>query len=512
MTTETSQTKARRYRARHSRPRGAQEITAVIPTPEQRAGCRTAPVESDVRMAPPVGEEATEVDSEVAARIEISERQDRPLAGALPAAAEAAHRDLVSAPLRGAGKYCLVSHLASGRTSEVYLARADWPAGFAHDLVFKVLRGEHARSARRVAALTAQARLLSSLHHENIVRVLDSGSDGDSYFLVMDYLHGVTLRTALQAAPGGLPLDLALSVVVSCAQALHYARARQAGADTLYLGLALQHVMTCADGSIKITRLHRTTSAAHTRGRHDRAHVAPEHLRGDGGDARSDVFALGALLYQLTTGEPPRSEPAWPAEHLARVPGPLATLLMTALDHDPARRHRDALEFAQAARHAAEQLTLRLGDATVCRFVERLFREELRALVPGKSPPAALAPRALDLSASDIITLVRAVVREPTGDRRAAVPTGARADTGGTTMPWQPRLAHGTAPVPTYDASELRHQDARRDSPEVSAPLESDRAEVCPSWARWVSSRNATTFISTAAAFAAGLIAASLLW
>lgn len=445
MATETTQTKAPTYRPRRAHPRSAMEETAVIAKPVRFSSDDhdDDDDESSTDLEAPRGvaaaTEATEVDADVADRIQ------REFQVALQPANHAGCTGAVAEP--PLSSYCVLGPIASGRTSEIYLARPNRPAGLARDLALKVLRPELAQDLSHVAAFAKQARLLSGLHHENFVRICDSGADGNSYYLAMDYLHGIDLYEALQRSPSGLPLDIVLSIITSCARALHYARTKQADAETQYLGLAPSHVMACADGAVKITQLGQTVGPAHAHGRCELAYLAPEHVRGEPTDARSEVFTLGVMLYELTTGVHPywapssapgvrtlrerllHAELAPPTKHRPLLPSALATLIMTALARDPRRRYRDCLQLAEALGEVAERLSLQLGDAAVRRLVEHLASAAPSAASVRPAPAIDEPSRPAAGDDSGVITLVRfGVIEDPLLEETGPFALGSEVD------------------------------------------------------------------------------------
>jgi eukaryotic-like serine/threonine-protein kinase len=365
--------------------------------------------------------EATVVDTELAERIatEMALAQDRAASDRPHAAALVATRRL--------GNYRLLRLLASGRTSHVYLARLAGPAGFARHLAIKLLREEHQGEPDRVDAFLEKARLFATLHHGNIAQICDIGADGTSRYVVMDYLHGMTLRTVLRRAPAGLPLAFAITAISSCAEALHYARSRQSSEALRILRIAPSCVMACSDGAIKLVNLGHTRSPAITLGDHELAYLAPEQARGESCDARSEVFALGVMLYELLAGAHPFLDPSTEptsrtardrllyaeveplTTHVPHLPSELSAVVMTAIARDPDLRYRDCSELREALLGVATRLGLRLGPAAVRHLVSLLPNMQ-----PAKSP--VLAP----ISHSAVIADVRRIEEKPA---LAATPT-----------------------------------------------------------------------------------------
>jgi eukaryotic-like serine/threonine-protein kinase len=406
MTTDSSQTATKSLG--RLRARGATEPTTVITKPHH-----TAPSDLDERAA----NEATLVDAQVADRIADRIAAELVIARSGDDPPENGPRE----PKRASrlGEYGLMSYLASGRTSHVYLARLDGPAGFARHLAIKALRADHARDPRRVAAFFEAARLFSTLHHASIAQIVDVGVDGDTHYLVMDHLHGMPVRTALERRPGGLPLDFAITVIASCAEALHYARSKQPERDSRCLGIAPSYVMACADGSVKLFHLGHTGDPTPTLTSRELAYLSPEHARGEAVDARSEVFALGVMLYELITGlHPyldPSSEPTCrsardrlvhaevepPAMRFPHVPPELSDVVMTALARDPDSRYCDGRVFSQALHEVAQRLSLRPGPLAVRQLVGQLL-----VVPPAKAAgPAPLSPAAAATCAPTVATV-----------------------------------------------------------------------------------------------------------
>jgi serine/threonine protein kinase len=375
----------------------------IMTMDEADSGARRAvPSAPDARAAA----EATAVDSHVADRIAAE------LAIAQREAEAKAPPPREPEPTLRLGKYGLMSYLASGRTSHVYLARLEGPAGFARHLAVKKLRARHARDPRRVARFLEGARLFSTLHHGSIAQISDVGVDGDTPYLAMEHLHGVSLRTALDRCPGGLPLEFAVTAIASCAEALHYARSKQPAHGHRYLGIAPSYAMACLDGSVKLLRLGTTGDSPSLLSSGELAYLSPEHARGEAVDARSDVFALGVMFYELTTGAhpylDPSSEPTCraardrlvhaeiqpPAERFSWFSLELSDVVMTALARDPKLRYGDARVFGRALLEVARRLSLRPGPRAVGHLVSQLLgvppaeeRKPARGLLPVAESP-----------------------------------------------------------------------------------------------------------------------------
>lgn len=365
--------------------------------------------------------ESTLVDPEIAERV-ANER----------AVAQAGADDRDSRPVElersHLGKYRLLRHLAAGRTSHIYLARLEGPAGFARYSAIKALRAIDAQNPQGAAALIETARLLSQLHHGNIAQISDVGVDGDTHYVVMEYLYGMSLRSALARAAAGLPLEVAISAAVGCAEALHYARSRQSDPHTRRLGLSPSQVMACSDGAIKLLRLERTDAAGSTP-TEALGYLSPEHVRGESIDARSEVFSLGVMLYELASGVHPYLEPTSEAtaraardlllraeveplsERFPHVPAELSSVVMSALARDRERRPRDCRALSWELLDVARRCGLRPGPLAVGQCVRQL--QEV-------APPRA-APRLTTHSTATTHVRIQAARPGPAAGRAPSI-------------------------------------------------------------------------------------------
>ena len=236
------------------------------------------------------------------------------------------------------GRYELVREVGRGGFGVVWEAR-DRDLG--RTVAFKALRarGEPAREKR----LLAEAEVAARLSHPNIVTVLDVGRSEHGVYLVQEFLTGVPLSRRL--AGGRLPLREAVRVAIELARGLAHAHAH----GVVHRDLTPGNVQLCDDGQVKLLDL--GMAAALGRRKLDGgtpAYMAPEQAAAAPEDERTDVYALGVLLFRMLTGAPPVEVD----EHGAARSGSrgldvpeapaLATLVESMLSHTPTERPRDA--------------------------------------------------------------------------------------------------------------------------------------------------------------------------
>ena len=304
---------------------------------------------------------------------------------------------------RFAGKYQLLRHLAKGGMGEVLLASLHRQAGFSKLVVVKRILPHFAQDPDFVRMFIQEARLSAALDHPNIVRVYDFGRAGDSFFLVMEYLHGDTLLGLLPravATPEGLPLDITLTIMLGVCAGLHFAH-ETTGPDGSSVGLVHRditpaNVFATQSGEVKvldfgIAKAISAGTITRVGGRKGKvAYMSPEQCLGAPIDRRSDIFALGILLYEMTTAKrlfrgntefevmdmitsgqvPP------PSTRALDYPPALEAVVLKALARDPAERYATAQELHDALEQVALELGLRPSAATLGRFVRKLTNDK----------------------------------------------------------------------------------------------------------------------------------------
>ncbi len=245
------------------------------------------------------------------------------------------------------GRFEIVRELGRGGFGVVYEA-IDRDLG--RSVAFKLLRGSVRPSARE-ERLLHEAEAAAHLSHPNIVTLYDVGRCDLGPYLVLELLHGQALSQRLSSGP--LTLAESLRVAVEVARGLAHAHAR----GIVHRDLSTGNVFLCDDGSVKLLDL--GMAQAFGRRKVDGgtpAFMAPEQWRGAPEDERTDVFALGVMLYRMLAGENPFPDDAGrsatggrPARRLDVPEAPaLAPVVARMLAKDPVERWRDAGEVVAA--------------------------------------------------------------------------------------------------------------------------------------------------------------------
>jgi len=201
------------------------------------------------------------------------------------------------------GRYRLESKLGSGGMSTVYLARDEtlerWVAA-------KVLHREISDQPDQIERFRREARAVAQVSHPNVVAVIDAGEDGGRPYIVFEYVDGETLKQRIDRL-GRLPLDEAAAYAIEIGRGLAAAHARR----LVHRDVKPQNVLIDSEGRAKVTDFgiareleqDGLTKTGRVLGTTD--YVSPEQAMGKGVDARSDIYSLGILLYEMLVGEVP---------------------------------------------------------------------------------------------------------------------------------------------------------------------------------------------------------------
>jgi len=297
------------------------------------------------------------------------------------------------------GRYVVLKHLASGGMADVLLGRSDGIEGFVRHVVLKRIRAEHASDQRFIRMFLDEARVAATLHHQHIVQVHDVGESDGEYFIAMEYLHGKDVRALLSAAARSrshVPLGHTIAIVSAAAAGLHHAHERRS-ADGRSLGIVHRdvspsNILIGYDGSIKLLDfgIVKATGNEQTRTgslKGKIAYLSPEQCKGAPVDRRTDVYALGVVLYELATttrlfkGDSDfhlmeqivHGRVALPQVRRPDLPDGLATIIMRALSPEPDRRYASADELRLALDEFAARAGLTASTSAIAAYMRKQF-------------------------------------------------------------------------------------------------------------------------------------------
>ncbi|MBM4780008.1 MAG: protein kinase [Archangiaceae bacterium] len=288
--------------------------------------------------------------------------------------------------------------------AEVWLARQTGIEGFNRHIVVKRILAHLAEDPEFVAMFLQEARIASRFNHPNIAQIYDLGEHGGTFFIAMEFIHGEDLGRIMRRAWSTgqwVARPLATRIVADSAAGLYYAHSRmdEQGRPLriVHRDISPQNILVSFDGSVKLVdfgiakaadQVSNTKSGA-IKGKF--AYMAPEQAGGKPLDARTDIFALGLVLYELITGVRPLKRDSEIAtlqaalecaiekpSQVAEVPTSLDDVIMRALAKDPEDRYRDARQFQMALEQYLVQEGTVATSVQVSELMETIFADRLR--------------------------------------------------------------------------------------------------------------------------------------
>lgn len=314
------------------------------------------------------------------------------------------------------GPYELVRKLAAGGMADVFLARRWGDAGFFRDLVVKRLFSHLGDHPETLSMFQFEAKLMAQFHHPNIPQVYDLGQADGHWYMAMEYVEGPTVADLWRGAVRAdlwVPIPVVAGIVRQLARALqHVHECRDRGGHRLQIvhrDVTPHNILLTRDGIVKLVDF----GVAQTVARPDSepgnlrgtlSYMAPEQVQGHALDQRADVFALGVILYELTTGtrlfeggdvevmtSVVERDATPPSVHFPGYPADLEELVMAAIARDRSKRIASAQQVADRLDAHAARHGVGIGASTVAEFVRQVFpytkaKEPELALVPEPGP------------------------------------------------------------------------------------------------------------------------------
>ena len=299
------------------------------------------------------------------------------------------------------GRYEFLVPIAKGGMAAVWAARLKGSRGFSKTVAIKTMLPSLSDDPLFEEMFLDEAQIAAQIHHPNVVEIMDLGEENDVLYIVMEYIDGESLATILRAVAKNhrqIPLPIAVQMISDACAGLHAAHELK-NVDGKIVGLvhrdiSPQNILTTFDGMVKLVdfgvakaagRTSSETTAGQIKGK--APYMAPEQAMGQKVDRRTDVFAMGIVLYQVTTGKHPfrgesdvatlhnilhRTVPS-PRFVDPKYPRPLEAVLQKALSREPEKRYQTAQEMSDALTRVFPPTVRRVTSSEVSNFLNDLL-------------------------------------------------------------------------------------------------------------------------------------------
>ena len=343
------------------------------------------------------------------------------------------------------GKYTLIRKIAIGGMAEIFLALQRSVAGFEKIIVVKRILPHLAKDSQFVTMLLDEARIAATLNHPNVAQIYDVGQHDGQFYIAMEHVHGEDLRSVVRAMKGknvtSFPLEHSLAILLGMSAGLAYAHEQRTldgeAMNIVHRDVSPQNVLVTFNGDVKlvdfgIAKAGRSsaedTKSGKLKGKVP--YMSPEQAQGLELDARSDIFALGVMLFELTTGrrlfrganefetlkmivEQPYPAPRSINPNLSPR---LEAIIQRALEKDRERRYQTARELQAELEEFIRQEKLAVSPISLGEWMQMLFAERLaqqkQMLLEGRQLAEVIAAQVAAEEEAERMSLTSSGVRD----------------------------------------------------------------------------------------------------
>jgi len=297
------------------------------------------------------------------------------------------------------GHYELLTRLGRGGMASVWVARERAPSGRQRLVAVKAMLPELARHSDFRAMFLEEGQIVRSIDHPNVVKVHEVSEDKGILYMAMEWVEGDSLRTLIKEAKRrrAIPAEMAVKIIADTAAGLHAAHELRGWDGELrnivHCDVSPHNILVGLDGVAKLVDFGVANATAHSAmGAEEKikgkfGYMSPEQASAGAVDRRSDVFALGIVLFELTTGERlfRGDDPAQTLELVknGRIPSPkeiypqcpdrLAAIIKRALARNVNERYQTAAEFRDALEQYLKEERILISHAGVGQLVKRVL-------------------------------------------------------------------------------------------------------------------------------------------
>jgi serine/threonine-protein kinase len=305
------------------------------------------------------------------------------------------------------GKYTLLRAIAAGGMAKVYLAIQRAVAGFEKLVVIKRILPELSQDPAFVEMLLIEARTAATLNHPNIVQTFDVGEVESTYYIAMEHINGEDIRSIVRAMKRAqvteFPLEHTLSIILGMCAGLSYAHEKKdLEGNSLHIvhrDISPQNVLITFTGDVKVVdfgiaktsevAVGERTQAGQLKGKVP--YMSPEQAAGKDIDHKSDIFAVGIMLFELTTGRRlfkaksefetlklicDRDYPR-PSQIRSDYPAALEAIVMRALEKDPDTRYQSARDMQADLEAFIREERIAASAVSLANWMKMLFEDKI---------------------------------------------------------------------------------------------------------------------------------------
>lgn len=303
------------------------------------------------------------------------------------------------------GKYLLLNKIAVGGMAELYRAKIIGVQGFEKLIAIKMILPHLSLEEDLVSSFIGEAKLAAFLHHQNIVQIYDFGRMEDRYFIAMEYLFGKDLRGVIKKSRlvrQPISLENSLFIISQICKGLDYAHNLRdfngRHLAIIHRDIGPQNIFITYHGEVKIIDFgiakaaiqDKTTQAGSIKGKV--AYMSPEQAEGKAIDHRSDIFAIGIMLYELVLQKPMFSGDVYdilakvresdyeaPENVNKNLPNKLYEILHKALEKDPEKRYQSSGDMLNDLDECMAEQSYRPNERSFSNYIKDILRIEANA-------------------------------------------------------------------------------------------------------------------------------------
>jgi serine/threonine-protein kinase len=304
------------------------------------------------------------------------------------------------------GKYTLMRKLAIGGMAELFLALQRSVAGFEKLIVVKRILPHLAKDRAFVELILQEAKISATLNHPNICHIYDVGEAENQFYIAMEHIHGEDLRSIVRQMKKvnetTFPIEHALAIVLGCCAGLAHAHEKTTldgePMNIVHRDVSPQNILVTFNGDVKlvdfgIAKAGRSsmedTGSGQLKGKVP--YMSPEQAQGQMLDGRSDIFSLGIILFELTTGRRlfrgqnemdtlrmiVDGEYPKPRDLNPGIPEALEKIILKSLEKDTDKRYQSARQMQADLEDFIRSAQLKVSPLSAGEWMQRLFADKL---------------------------------------------------------------------------------------------------------------------------------------